>query len=159
MIKHKQIPDFEFERFFKFIMVDPANCWIYSGDRSREGYGRFYINKKAFLAHRVSWKIFHGSLTSGLVIDHICMNKKCINPDHLREVSIRTNVMENSNGLAYLNSIKTLCKNGHPLEARNLQLSTAGHRRCLTCIKEYKSNWSKKRRELKSGVVNANNSR
>lgn len=163
MILHKPIPFFEnHERFLKFIKVDTVtDCWIYSGYTST-GYGVFYFKKNlkgrnvSFMAHRISWSIFKGNFTKGLVIDHTCMNKACVNPDHLREVTIQTNVLENSKALAVVNKAKTHCKNGHEFTPENTltcqktRVSKQGvlWRSCRKCVVEYKASWYQSRKAL-----------
>lgn len=34
-----------------------------------------------------------GKLTPGLVVDHVCRNRACVNPSHLREVTQRDNAL------------------------------------------------------------------
>lgn len=164
MIFHKPIPVFEdHERFFKFIKVDdePSGCWIYKG-HTNGGYGVFYFKKTvagknvSFLAHRIAWSIFKGSFQKGLVIDHICMNKACVNPDHLREVTIQTNVLENSKALAVINKAKTHCQNGHAFTPENTltcsrtRMSKQGvlWRSCRKCVTEYKAAWFQRKKAL-----------
>lgn len=85
------------ERFWA--KVDKTDtCWnwtsaISSYDRNRKGYGTFTINKRPFYAHRLSKLVQQGYLTEGLVIDHICENTLCVNPEHLREVTNAENIL------------------------------------------------------------------
>ena len=148
-LKCIEIPKFEHERFFKFIKIN-GECWNWCGYISH-GYGKFYINRREFNAHRVSYDIFIGFNKLDTVIDHICMNKKCVNPDHLREVEIRTNTLENSNCDAVLKSKQTHCKNGHRFTIDNTIVSygkQGGLRRnCRTCSDNTKREWYKRNKE------------
>jgi hypothetical protein len=40
------------------------------------------------LAHCLSGEHYRGPIPAGLVIDHLCENKLCVNPDHLEAVSL-----------------------------------------------------------------------
>lgn len=97
-------------------------------------------------AHRASYCYYNGDIDNSgdTVIDHICRNKRCINPDHLRQVSDRQNALENSIGVAALNAIKTHCKEGHELAGDNLKmLSHNGKQRrcCAICHSNSVKNW------------------
>jgi len=114
------------------------HCWGLKSLRPTKGYRFFWVKelKVNIIAHRFSFWIFNGSIDSNLVIDHKCRNKWCINPDHLRNVSMKINAIENSNSDIALNHAKTHCKNGHPLFGENLSIKRNGFRRCLTCHRE-----------------------
>lgn len=58
-------------------------CWLWSGHRSADGYGKLTIGRSAQLAHRVSWQLHHGPIPAGLRVLHRCDNPPCVNPDHL----------------------------------------------------------------------------
>lgn len=86
-------------------------------------------------------------------IDHICMNKRCVNPLHLREVTPRISSLENTNGEAAKNSKKTHCINGHRYNDENI-LYRKGNgayliRRCRKCISK-----QRKAREVLKEVDN-----
>lgn len=65
-------------------------CWIWRGCKCH-GYGYIGLDGKLKRAHRVYYEYFGGKIPEGKVIDHLCMNKACVNPDHLEPVSPREN--------------------------------------------------------------------
>lgn len=68
-----------------------ADCWIWTAATSKnDGYGRFAISGMR-LAHRVSWEMAYGAIPDGLVLDHMCFVRRCVNPDHLRLVTRKQN--------------------------------------------------------------------
>ena len=63
-------------------------CWEYTGTLNAFGYGEFC---RHILAHRYSYELAYGPIPHGLVIDHICHNPACVNPKHLRAITIQGN--------------------------------------------------------------------
>lgn len=63
-----------------------GDCWIWTGARDPNGYGR--INHKTLLygcrlVHRIAWEITNGPIPGNLFVCHRCDNPSCCNPDHL----------------------------------------------------------------------------
>lgn len=69
-----------------------GDCWEWMGSRGVHGHGAFKIGGKNVLVHRFSYELTHGPIPSGLVIDHMCHNPPCVNPDHLRAVTHKQNI-------------------------------------------------------------------
>lgn len=69
-------------RFWK--KVDKSgNCWLWKAYIKTNGYGQFQIEKKPYLAHRISWIIHNGDIPNGLQVLHKCDVRNCVNPNHL----------------------------------------------------------------------------
>lgn len=79
-------------RLLRTVEFDESGCWAWKGTIDHDGYGRVYHLGKKVRAHRLSYELLVGELTPGLVVDHVCRNKACINPDHLELVSQSENV-------------------------------------------------------------------
>jgi hypothetical protein len=132
------------ERFFRRVnkngpvpknRPDLGQCWIFEIIRPRPGisgkYSLFSIKGKNFGAHRISYIIAKGEIPFGFVIDHLCKNTRCVNPDHLEAVTQKTNIQRN-----YI-----ICKKcGHEFE---LKKDNSGKRRCTNCRKKYYKKWNK----------------
>jgi hypothetical protein len=69
-------------RFWKFVRKGDG-CWEWQGARDERGYGIFTIDGKNRRAHRVAYRLTHGSLADDLVVRHTCDNPPCVNPEHL----------------------------------------------------------------------------
>lgn len=117
------------------------NCWIWKAYKNPKGYGRFTVSAgNIVMAHRFSYQIHIGSIPEGLVLDHLCENKSCVNPSHLEPVTNKENLIRGKVGEknAKHHKSKTHCKNGHEYTEKNTAYwnrKTRGvlTRRCLVC--------------------------
>jgi hypothetical protein len=136
----------ESERFWRKVKIAENGCWEWIGtvDSIREdgngGYGRFRLagGRKAKLerAHRWSFIKYVGPIPDGFDLDHLCRNRKCVNPLHLEPKTRRDNALC-GNGISAINIKKTKCPQGHPLSGDNIKTiklpSGAAGRRCKLC--------------------------
>lgn len=74
-----------------------VGCWGWNGAINNTGYGVIFTGGRPYLdiAARVSLRL-HGievpsRWTTGLVVDHMCYNPICSNPQHLRIIPQRDN--------------------------------------------------------------------
>ena len=129
------------QRFLSsYEIITESGCWIWKGADNGQ-YGRFWIDGKRFYAHRLSYELFHGPIPKGLHCDHLCRVQLCGNPDHLRAVTRRENILAGIGATAQ-NARKTHCYRGHPLVKNNLINLRSGRRQCRLCSIE----WQRKRR-------------
>jgi hypothetical protein len=59
----------------------PAMCWIWTG--ARKGRDAEYGKFRDWSAHRYAYEMHRGPIPDGLMVRHMCGNKRCVNPDHL----------------------------------------------------------------------------
>lgn len=129
-----------------------TGCWIWCGTLNKKGYGTIYINGKPVRAHRYSWEKKFGPVPEGLVLDHfVCDNPRCVNPDHLRPVTTRENVLRGkSSAVAYL--ARDVCDRcGGEFSRR---YDNKG-RMCMICKRSAGREWMRaKRKRLRTGLQN-----
>lgn len=114
--------------------IDTAAC-VEWPKVDANGYGRW----AGVYMHRVSYEWEHGSIPAGLQIDHLCLNKACINPAHLEAVTSVENTRRWSRAIVE-------CANGHPFDADNTYIDSRGRRACLTCRRARSRAWHDARR-------------
>jgi hypothetical protein len=69
-------------------LVDPvSDCWIWQWGRNNSGYG-VLCNRNA---HRVYYERAGGTVPEGMVLDHLCRNRLCVNPAHMEPVTVAEN--------------------------------------------------------------------
>lgn len=70
------------------ILLTSDGCWLFTGATQSRGYGSVGIgNKRTALAHRVAYEATVGPIPDGMTIDHLCLNKTCLNPEHMEIVT------------------------------------------------------------------------
>ena len=105
------------------VVVDPATgCWIWQKAVKANGYGQTKRHGKNVYAHRLAYEMCHGPIPDGQVVDHLCRNRRCVNPDHLELVSPGENIRRGQTGKGQ--TMKGKCANGHTTRTRG---------RCIKC--------------------------
>lgn len=127
------IPERVRERAYERWEAD-GDCWISTYSVASHGYAQIGWNNKperhVVLAHRAAWEHINGPVPGGMTIDHLCKQRRCVNPAHLR-------VLDN-----YENARRTQgrdwplgqCVNGHSNE--HLKDYDNGKRHCSICASE-----------------------
>ncbi len=125
------------------------------GEVTANGYGRLKVDrgrsgKSRMLAHRLSYSVFVGPLVDGLVVHHVCEQRECVNPDHLRLTTQRENALCGKTTKAFKNTQKTACPRGHPYDEANCYVWD-GKRHCRKCLAAKMRRYNARRREAMRG--------
>lgn len=77
----------------RWLINADTGCWEWQkAIRECNGYGICARNGKTDYAHRFSYETFVGPIPEGLELDHLCRNRKCVNPYHLEPVTHTVNM-------------------------------------------------------------------
>lgn len=121
MLVVENFTEAEKARIFGRIQIDPdTQCWNWMGGKDHAGYGCVMYHKVRERTHRVLYAWKFGPIPKGsaacreLQLDHLCRNTSCCNPDHMKLVDGRTNILRGT-GPTAIAARKTHCKYGHPL--------------------------------------------
>ena len=130
------------ERFWEKVSIpeNPNGCWIWQAG-CLKGYGAFSNGKKQIAAHKFAYEQLFGVVPNGMELDHLCRNKRCVNPNHLETVLHIENMSRGKLGkLGHFNKTKTHCPYGHPYSTENTyfyrQTNGSLGRLCLTCSRK-----------------------
>jgi hypothetical protein len=106
-------------------------CLIWKANKTGDGYGKFMLHRRQRQTHRLAYEATIGPIPKGLVIDHLCRNRACVNASHMEPVTNRENVIRGESFSAH-NARKTHCDRGHPFNVENTYLYRGG-RICRAC--------------------------
>lgn len=138
------------DRFFAKVEFS-QECWLWRASINPvSGYGNFQLGGKGGPsgAHHVAHVLLIGPVPEGLVLDHLCRVRPCVNPWHVQPVTQRENVRRGASSA--LNKqrarLQVACLRGHPLSGENLRITGAGTRECKACRREASRKWKARAR-------------
>ena len=115
------------------------SCWNWTACCKPAGYGQFRYKSQMVFAHRYSYSVFVGDLIEGLTIDHLCSNRKCVNPEHLEQVTQQENVSRARRKITH-------CPHGHELDGV-AKRGESTRRFCKTCRDKRSAKYYQKNKE------------
>ena len=129
------VTDAQVQRFWDTVAPgDLGACWSWPKCVDRSGYGHVFVGEKkrktnrCVKAHRLAYTLLRGEIGDGLVVDHVCKNRKCVNPWHLEQVRQGENLARGAT-----NTSKTHCPQGHEYTEENTYNRSNGNRSCKVC--------------------------
>lgn len=104
--------------FTRFSIDGITGCWNWQGPLNKGGYAISPVTKGlSKVVHRSIFILLIGDVPMDKQLDHLCRNRKCVNPYHLEIVSQKENVRRGlSAKLSY-----TIVKNIHSLYKKGLK--------------------------------------
>ncbi len=90
----KEFEDKSIKRFWGKV-EKTEKCWLWKGCIGTSGYGTIRIEGKTYTAHRFSFILANSFIpSSAMDIMHLCDNKVCVNPDHLKLGTRLENILD-----------------------------------------------------------------
>jgi hypothetical protein len=120
------------QRFDGFWQLDETTgCHLWTGSTTW-GYGMFWCDGRQNRAHRWIVETERGPIPEGLVVDHLCRNRNCVNVEHLEVVTQQVNARRRSD--ATHGPLERGCMYGHPASEMVIYTYPYGIvRRCRIC--------------------------
>jgi hypothetical protein len=150
------------ERFWsKVTILGNDECWTWNGAQIPCGYGSFFYNGRARLAHRIAWELKYGKdIPDGMHACHHCDNKQCVNPNHIFIGTAFDNMRDAWNkGITHIprhdKQYMTHCLRGHELTPENTTVEKkTGRRRCRKCrnMRDIKKYYARKQKKVQEAT-------
>ena len=119
------------------IPLDPDQpCLPWRGTIRPDGYGQI----GRWRIHRLIYETFVGPIEHGLTIDHVCFERQCVNPAHLRTMDRFANAKRQRRALS------ATCKRGHLFDFDNTYLGPGDRRTCRACGRLHQATYQARRR-------------
>lgn len=141
------------ERFAGKYEADADGCWLWTAMVNSRGYAQIGVTLSPGVtvtryAHRVAYEATHGPIPDGLVVDHICNVRRCVNPDHLQLLTSQENI-DRSQHPMILRRLEDRCVRGHDLSDPAVVYIRPdnGRRACRKC---YRVRYEQRRDAIKS---------
>ena len=121
------------DRFWRKVdKSSPRGCWEWLGSQDGQGYGLFSLHGVTKRAHRFAYLSLVGPIPAGLVIDHLCRNRLCVNPEHMEPVTNQEN-LRRGQGHDVSQGRRNTCPAGHTYSPENTYINPRGAKCCRTC--------------------------
>lgn len=122
------VPAWVYERrLLERVEVDDNGCWLWQGPINRGGYGgTIRAWQRGWLAHRLAFTVMVEPIRGDNQIDHLCRVRRCINPDHLEQVTQAENLRRQGAAVTH-------CPRQHEYTEANTYRGKRGLRACREC--------------------------
>lgn len=125
---------------------EATGCHEWTGKIRPDGYGAVVRDGASRQAHRVALILAGIALPTDAVVDHLCRNRRCVNPDHLDVTTARVNTLRGVSPIAAaIRAIESgFCLNGHNLAVVGFHKSGRS-RTCAQCGRDRVAAYSSRR--------------
>ena len=112
-------------------------CWEWTGALNKRGYpsGAGETGTRGLPAHRIAYEWMVGPIPADSELDHLCRNRRCVNPHHLEPVTHSENLRRIRRVGPF--QLRRYCKKGHALVGSNARMWSNGgglrEVRCYEC--------------------------
>lgn len=126
----------------KYDICPETGCWNWTGSVTTQGYAKLRVGstgdednpRRLVTAHRWYYE-YENNVELGHFskqpLDHLCRNRRCVNPEHLEPVTKEENERR---GKAYIR--REYCMSGlHKMEGDNVYWKKNGRRQCKACMR------------------------
>ncbi len=116
-------------------------CHLWTAACKPSGYGQLWLGGTQRRAHKAIYEVEVGPVPAGLVLDHLCRVRRCVNSTHQEPVSNAVNVQRGDAGKmrGAIMAAKTHCPHGHAYDEVNtlVEHSSGGktRRHCRACAR------------------------
>lgn len=123
---------------------------LYAGYKDPKGYARLNVKIDGVFKnrglHREMYISLVGEIPEGLVLDHLCRNRCCINVEHLEPVTNAINIDRGDRPGLYTST----CNRGHKLAVVGTYKYKDGRQKCKACNRENGKKWATINRDYKN---------
>ena len=130
-------------------MGNVLGCWLWMAHCKSNGYGEMYVNRKPVYPHRWIYEYLNGEIPKGQHIHHVCNNPRCVNPSHLKNLTVSEHRKLTRPYKQTNHQYRTHCYRGHEFTTENT-VNTSKGRFCKICLR---ARW--RRRYYKRKIINA----
>ncbi len=117
--------------------VPDGDCIVWTGNVMKNGYGMMRVHYQRKYVHRLAYELAKGPIPDGLHIDHLCRNRKCVNPEHLEAVTPAENIRRGVPHWKLRRRPKPeTCSKGHAMNEENTYWTGKGWK-CRICIRAW----------------------
>jgi HNH endonuclease len=127
-----------------YVIDEATGCWVWKRSVTPSGYGHLRDSGRMQYAHRVYYERSRGVIPAGLQLDHLCRNRRCVNPEHLEPVTGHENTLRGDT-IAARRKAQTHCIRGHPFDEANT-IRRGRMRACRECQRRANRESMRKRR-------------
>lgn len=137
------------EFFWQRVTVHDDGCWEWTG-ATAAGYGDIKRHDGTRIyAHRLSYILHNGPLSSTDHVLHHCDTKLCTNPEHLYAGTQQDNMRDLWTRNPPARPRRTHCKRGHEFTPENTYIHPKrGTRHCRECGRRAQRRFKEKRRRF-----------